>query len=99
MLHNFQANFLVETQWTIPKEYAYNGTFFKPSDADTPLYSGFLAPAFVSCSTNLGEVLVKLTTCHDILGHWVDCGGATHSQNKQQVSEHTADHNDRPWSD
>ena len=99
MLHNFQANFWLETQRTIPKEYTYKGTFFKPSDADTPLYSGFLAPAFVTCSTSLGEVLVNSPRAMTYL----DIGWTVEEwhipRNKQQVSEHTADHNHRPWSD
>ena len=35
-------------------------------------YPGLLNPAFVTCSTNTGEGLVKLMTCSDILRHWVD---------------------------
>ena len=36
------------------------------------LYPGIFTPVFVACSTNVGEGLVKLITCNDILGHWVD---------------------------
>jgi len=35
-------------------------------------YPGLLTPAFVACSTNMGEGLVKLTTCNDVPGSWVD---------------------------
>ena len=31
-----------------------------------------LTPAFVTCSTNVGGGLVKLITCNDIPGRWVD---------------------------
>ena len=33
---------------------------------------GLLTPVFVACSTNTGEGLVKLITCNDIPGCWVD---------------------------
>jgi len=36
------------------------------------LCPGLFTPAFVACSTNVGEVLVKLITCKDVPGHWVD---------------------------
>ena len=36
------------------------------------LYPGLLTPAFVACSTNMGKGLVKLITCCDVPGHWVD---------------------------
>ena len=29
-------------------------------------------PVFVACSTSTGESLVKLITCSDVPGHWVD---------------------------
>jgi len=29
-----------------------------------------LTLAFVACSTNVGEHLVKLITCYDVPGHW-----------------------------
>jgi len=49
------------------------------------LYSGLLAPAFVACSTNTGEGLVKLS--HVQWRTWT-CGGVAHSpKKKQQVSE------------
>jgi len=32
------------------------------------LYPGLLTPAFVNCSSNVGEGLVKLITCNDIPG-------------------------------
>ena len=35
-------------------------------------YSSLLTPAFVACSTNVGEGLVKLMTCSDISRRWVD---------------------------
>ena len=35
-------------------------------------YPGLLTPAFVTCSINVGEGLVKLITCNDIPTHWVD---------------------------
>ena len=35
-------------------------------------YPGLLTPAFVACSTNTGEGLVKLFTCNDIPGRWMD---------------------------
>ena len=31
-------------------------------------YLGLLTPAFVACSTNAGEGLVKLNSCNDIPG-------------------------------
>jgi len=33
------------------------------------LYPGLLALAFVACSTNTGEGLVKLIMCNDVPGH------------------------------
>jgi len=36
------------------------------------LYPGLLTPAFVTCITNTGEGLVKLITCCDVPGLWVD---------------------------
>jgi len=36
------------------------------------LYPGFLTPAFVICSTNVGDGLVKLIMWNDIAGCWVD---------------------------
>jgi len=32
-------------------------------------YPGLLTPAFVTCSTNTGEGLVKLITCNNVPGH------------------------------
>jgi len=33
-------------------------------------YPGLLTPEFVTCSTNMGEGLVKLITCNDVLDVW-----------------------------
>jgi len=33
-------------------------------------YPGLLTPAFVACSTNVGEGLVKLITCNDVPDVW-----------------------------
>jgi len=38
------------------------------STSEVTLYPGLLTPAFVACSTNVGEGLVKLITCNDIPG-------------------------------
>ena len=41
------------------------------------LYPGLLTPEFVTFITNVGEGLVKLITCNDVSGHYVDvwrCG-------------------------
>jgi len=35
-------------------------------------YPGLPTPAFVACSTNVGEGLVKLIMCSDVPGRWVD---------------------------
>ena len=35
-------------------------------------YPSLLTPAFIACSTNVGEGLVKLITCSDVPGHWVN---------------------------
>jgi len=35
-------------------------------------YPGLLTPALVTCTTNVGEGLVKLITCNDVPGCWVD---------------------------
>jgi len=35
-------------------------------------YPGPLTPAFVACSSNTGEGLVKLITCHDVPGRFGD---------------------------
>jgi len=35
----------------------------------TASYPGLLSPAFVTCSTNTGEGLVKLIMCNDVPGH------------------------------
>jgi len=46
-----------------------------------PSYPGLLTSAFVTCSTNVGEGLVKLITCSEIPGPdfgWM-CGGVAHS--------------------
>jgi len=40
------------------------------------LYPGLLTPAFVACSTNAGEGLVKLS--HVVWCTWT-CGGVAHS--------------------
>ena len=40
-------------------------------------YPGLLAPAFVTCSTNVGEGLVKLS--HVVWRTWT-CGGVAHSR-------------------
>jgi len=40
--------------------------------SDLALCPGLLTPAFVTCSTNAGESLVKLTICSDVPGRWVD---------------------------
>jgi len=42
------------------------------STSDVALYPGLFTPAFVTCSTDAGEGLVKLITCSDVPGHWVD---------------------------
>ena len=42
---------------------------------DLASYPGLLTPAFVTCSTNAGEGLVKLITCNRT---WT-CGGVAHS--------------------
>ena len=43
------------------------------SDSRTSSNSGGLfALALVICSTNAGEGLVKLVTCSDVHGHWID---------------------------
>ena len=36
------------------------------------LYPGLLTPVFVACSTNAREGLVKLITCSDVPGCWMD---------------------------
>ena len=35
-------------------------------------YPGLLTQTFVVCSTNAGKGLVKLITCNDVIGRWVD---------------------------
>ena len=79
----------------------YKGTFCKPSGADTvcTLNLGFLTPAFVICSTNLEEGLVNLSRAMTHLDIARTVEEWHIPRNKQQLSEHTADHNDRPWSD
>ena len=51
-------------------------------------YPGVLIPAFVACTTNMGEGLVKLS--HVVWCTWA-CGGVAHSQEKQQVSEYATE--------
>ena len=47
-------------------------------DIDLTLYPGLLTPALVAWSTNVGGSLVKLNTCNDVLGRWVDvCRSST----------------------
>jgi len=47
-------------------------------DIDLTLYPGLLTPALVAWSTNAGGSLVKLITCNDIPGRWVDvCRNST----------------------
>jgi len=38
------------------------------TDKTLASYPGLLTPAFVACSTNAGEGLVKLITCSDVPG-------------------------------
>jgi len=40
------------------------------------VYPGLLTPVFVACSTNAWEGLVKLVTCSDVPGCWVDISGS-----------------------
>jgi len=49
-------------------------------------YSSLLTPAFVACSTNVGEGLVKLMTCSDISRRWVDMRRSGTFPEKPQVS-------------
>jgi len=39
---------------------------------DLASYPDLLTPAFVACNTNVGGGLVKLITCNDVPGCWVD---------------------------
>ena len=41
-------------------------------ESPLPSYKGLLAPAFVTCSNSAREGWVKLITCSDVPGHWVD---------------------------
>ena len=55
------------------------------------LYPGLPTPGFVACSTNTEEGLVKLITCNDIPGHWVDVWRSGTFPEKLQVSDCTTD--------
>ena len=61
-------------------------------------YPGLLTPAFVTCSTNVGEGLVKLIVCCDILDIGWTCGGVAYSQKtaSMYISQCSTDHNYRP---
>jgi len=60
-------------------------------------YSLF-TPAFVTCSTNAREGLVKLVTRNDVSGRWVDVWKSGTFLEKPQVSVHDTDRNHRPLS-
>jgi len=55
-----------------------------------------LTLAFVTCSTNAREGLVKLIMCNDVPGHWVDMWRCGTFLEKLQVSECTINHKHRP---
>ena len=60
------------------REQIANGPFYThafPCNTLLLLCVWFAKPciqAFVACSTNTGKGLVKLITCSDVPGHWVD---------------------------
>ena len=57
-------------------------------------FPGLLTPAFDTCSTNMGEGMVKLITCNDYLDIGCTCGGVPHSQNNCKCA---IDCKHRPW--
>jgi len=55
---------LLASQWPANKGNCSQ----RPGIKETAVTAGLLTPAFVACSTNVGEGLVKLVTCSDIPG-------------------------------
>ena len=57
------------------------------------MYPDLFAPAFVTCSTNVGEGLIKLITFRYVPGHWVD---VWRSGTFTEKSKYATDCNHRP---